>query len=118
MLGLNWCASVAERKAPLPSDELLPGARTRCDRAISIDASLPLVFRWLCQLRIAPYSYDVLDNLGQRSPRQLIPGLERLQVGQRFMRIFTLALLRTRSTRSITFSMWARPTRDGSGQSR
>jgi len=91
MLGLNWCASVAERKAPLPSDELLPGARTRCDRAISIDASLPLVFRWLCQLRIAPYSYDVLDNLGQRSPRQLIPGLERLQVGQRFMRIFTLA---------------------------
>jgi len=44
--------------------------------------------------------------------------LERLDIGQRFIPIFTLALLRTRSTRSITFSMWARPTRHGSGQSR
>jgi hypothetical protein len=91
MLGLNWGASVAERAAPLPCDELLPDAPTRCDRAISVDAPAAVLFRRLCQLRVAPYSYDMLDNLGRRSPRELTPGVDRLEVGQRFMRIFTLA---------------------------
>lgn len=88
---MNWGATVAERGAPLPCDELLPDARTRCDRATSVDAPATVLFRWLCQLRAAPYSYDTLDNLGRRSPRELTPGLERLEVGQRFMRIFSLA---------------------------
>jgi hypothetical protein len=91
VLGLNWGASPAERNAPLPCDELLPEARTRCDRAVSVDAPVAVLFRWLCQLRVAPYSYDLLDNLGRRSPRELTPGLERLEVGQRFMSIFSLA---------------------------
>lgn len=91
MLGMNWGASLAERKAPLPCDELLPEARTRCDRAVSVDAPVAVLFRWLCQLRVAPYSYDLLDNLGRRSPRERTPGLERLEVGQRFMSIFSLA---------------------------
>ena len=91
MRGLNWGASVAERAAPLPCDGLLPDARTRCDRAITVGAPAAVLFRWLCQLRVAPYSYDLLDNLGRRSPRELTPGLGCLDVGQRFMRIFTLA---------------------------
>jgi len=74
MLGLNCGASVDERAAPLPCDELLPDAHSRCDRAISVDAPAAVRFRWLCQLRVAPYSYDLLDNLGRRSPRELTPG--------------------------------------------
>jgi hypothetical protein len=65
-------------------------ASTRADRAISIDASPSIVFAWLCQLRVAPYSYDILDNVGRRSPGERNPGLVRLEVGQRFMTMFAL----------------------------
>jgi hypothetical protein len=54
---------------------------------VTVHAS-PAVVRWLCQLRAAPYAYDWLDNWGKQSPRQLIPGLENLKLGQTVMTIF------------------------------
>jgi hypothetical protein len=88
--GLNWGATQSERTALLPCDGLCPRAGVRTDRAISIDAPPPIVYSWLCQLRVAPYSYDLIDNLGRRSPRKRDTELVHLEVGQRFMTLFVL----------------------------
>lgn len=89
-LGLTWGTRPAERTVPLPCDALCGRAGVQADRAISIAAPPSIVFCWLCQLRVAPYSYDILDNLGRRSPRARDPELVHLEVGQRFMTLFTL----------------------------
>jgi hypothetical protein len=86
----TWGSSLQERQEDYPCDALVDSPYALY-RAVDIDATAELVFRWLCQLRRAPYSYDWLDNGGRRSPRQLIDGLDHLEVGQPFMRIFRLA---------------------------
>jgi hypothetical protein len=90
-VAIDWGSTAAERSASYPCEEFVPGATLDVFRAIDISAPVPVVFRWLCQLRKAPYSYDLLDNLGRRSPRELTPGMDELEVGQRIMTIFYLA---------------------------
>ena len=87
----TWGSTPSERALSFPCDGLLPDAQFDLYRAVTVEAPPRVVFRWLCQLRVAPYSYDLLDNLGRRSPRELTHGLDELAVGQPFMTIFTLA---------------------------
>jgi hypothetical protein len=91
MLATTWGSTATERARSFPCDTLLPDPDAALFRAVDVDAPAPLVFRWLCQLRVAPYSYDWLDNGGRRSPRRLTGGLDDLATGQRVMTIFRLA---------------------------
>jgi hypothetical protein len=88
-LPTNWGATPAEQAMSFPCDRYLPDADYAVFRAVEVHAPASRLFRWLCQLRVAPYSYDWLDNLGRRSPRVLIPGLQNLERGQRML-IFQL----------------------------
>ena len=86
----DWGSTAAERDLPFACDDFLKNPDDAFFRAIDVDAPSAVTFRWLCQLRAAPYSYDWIDNLGRTSPRTLTPGLERLAVGQTVMTIFEL----------------------------
>ncbi len=86
----DWRSTPTERAESFSCDELVSRPDLELYRAVEIEAEPASVFRWLCQLREAPYSYDLLDNRGRRSPQRLTPGLERLQAGQRVMRVFRL----------------------------
>jgi hypothetical protein len=94
---MGWQASVAqwgsteeERAQLFPCDLLTPAPQQMLFRAVDVAAPQAITFRWLCQLRAAPYSYDRLDNFGRRSPQELTPGLDRLEAGQRMQTIFRL----------------------------
>jgi len=89
-LGRVWGVAESEQAVRFPCDALLDAPDDVLYRGVAIDAPPAVVFRWLCQLRAAPYSYDWIDNFGRQSPPRWTPGLERLAIGQRVMRIFTL----------------------------
>ena len=86
----TWGTAPEERRLAFPCDKLISQPEASLYRGVTIKASPATVFRWLCQMRAAPYSYDWIDNSGKQSPRALTPGLDILTVGQDVMRIFSL----------------------------
>lgn len=84
-----WGTTTAEDERHYPADDLVEGPAVRMNRAVAVAAPVELSWRWLCQIAVAPYSYDWLDNRGRRSPRELTPGADQLEVGQ-LMMIFEL----------------------------
>jgi hypothetical protein len=62
----SWGATSAEVHAQLPGDELVTNAGTGTTRAITINASVDVVWPWLAQLgqdRGGFYSFEVLEDL-------------------------------------------------------
>src|SRR5688572_29771883 len=89
-VSLTWGTTPEERLLAFPCDRYIEDFDQAYHRGITIRASSETIFRWLCQLRVAPYSYDWIDNFGRQSPRELIPGANHLEVGQSIMSIFEL----------------------------
>jgi hypothetical protein len=104
-----WNTTPPEEVAPYAVDAVAPLDAKRYVRAVTVEADTAPVYRWLCQLRVAPYSYDWIDNRGRRSPRTLVPGLEDLAVGQAFCVIFRLVSFEP--GRQVTAVMEPGPTR-------
>jgi len=86
----TWGTEQRERELTYPCDRFIVQPEAALYRGVTINAPAEIVFRWLCQMRVAPYSYDWIDNGGRRSPQALTPGLDNLAVGQDVMRIFNL----------------------------
>jgi hypothetical protein len=86
----TWGSTASERAARYRCDDLVQGPRITLYRAVDVAAPASLTHRWVGQLRVAPYSHDLIDNLGRRSPRELAPGLGPPRVGQRAMSIFRI----------------------------
>ena len=97
-LALTWGSTPEERRGAYPCDPYLPDGDAAYFRAVSVSAPAPAVFRWLCQLKVAPYSYDWINNFGRRSPRRLDPGAENLARVQKVMTIFKLVDFEEEST--------------------
>jgi hypothetical protein len=79
-----------DRVRSFPCDDHVLSPLVSCYRGVEVRAPCELVFRWLCQIKIAPYSYDWFDNFGRQSPRELTPGLGLLAVGQPFLVMFRI----------------------------
>lgn len=83
MLPLVWGATRDEHRRAYPADDLVDGPVLSMTRAVAVGAAPARVWRWVCQIAVAPYSYDWIDNLGRPSPRHLVPGADHVEVGQR-----------------------------------
>jgi hypothetical protein len=85
----TWGTTPAERARPYACDGFLPHG-DELFRGVDVAAPAAVTFRRLCQLRVAPYSYDWIDNRFRRSPRALTDSADDLAAGTRMMTIFTL----------------------------
>src|SRR6185295_10633140 len=91
----TWGTTTKERQLSFPCDRFISNPDDSLFRGLTINAAQEILFRWLCQLRVAPYSYDWIDNGGRQSPPVLTPGLEQLEIGQTIMQIFRLTSFET-----------------------
>ena len=83
MIGDRWGVSESETLCPYPCDEFVAAPVLQAWRGVQVQAPAEAVWPWVAQVRLAPYSYDWIDNRGRRSPRELA-GLPEPRAGERF----------------------------------
>jgi hypothetical protein len=83
VIGDRWGVSDSEVLRSYPCDDLVASPTLQAWRGVSVEAPAEAVWPWVVQIRLAPYSYDWIDNLGRRSPQKLA-GLPEPRAGDRF----------------------------------
>jgi hypothetical protein len=86
----RWGSTPAQRARRSPAEDRLEGATTYAWRGVDVPVPAALAVHWLGQLRVAPYSYDLLDNRGRRSPRTRDLDAPPVAVGDGVMSLFTV----------------------------
>ena len=85
MIGDRWGVSDAEVRRAYGCDAFVTAPTLQAWRGVTVRAEPATVWARIRQVRLAPYSYDLVDNLGRRSPRDL-RDLPEPQVGDPFTR--------------------------------
>jgi len=83
VIGDRWGVTLAETTRWYPCDDFVSDPVLQAWRGVTVRATPERVWLWVAQIRLAPYSYDWIDNLGRRSPQDL-RGLPEPVVGEAF----------------------------------
>ena len=81
---LRWGATEEELERSMPGDEIVERPTFDATRAITVRARPEEIWPWIVQIgttRAGWYSYDLLDNLGRPSARDILPQFQDLKVG-------------------------------------
>jgi hypothetical protein len=83
VIGDRWGVTDEEVGRHYPCDDVVASPVLQAWRGVTVRTDPDRLWPWVAQIRLAPYSYDWIDNLGRRSPREL-RGLPEPQAGERF----------------------------------
>ena len=83
VIGARWGVTESETLRSYPCDDFVASPVLQAWRGVDVGVPPEAVWPWVAQVRVAPYSYDWIDNRGRRSPRDLL-GLPEPRVGERF----------------------------------
>lgn len=82
---LHWGAAKSEIDLILPGDNLVLKPNFNATRAITVDASPEIIWRWLIQIgskRAGWYSIDWIDNGGTKSSDTILPEFQNIEINQ------------------------------------
>jgi hypothetical protein len=82
---LRWGATDDELVRLMPGDKAVQAPSFDATRGVTVHAPPESIYPWIVQIgmtRAGWYSYDLLDNLGRPSARQLLPEHQQIHVGQ------------------------------------
>jgi hypothetical protein len=71
LIGDRWGVTDLEINRRYPCDEFVAEPALQAWRGVTVQAPAERIWPWVVQIRLAPYSYDWIDNLGRRSPQRL-----------------------------------------------
>lgn len=81
---LRWGATDEEVTRSMPGDEIVERPTFNATRGVGIHAGPEDIWPWIVQMgfgRAGWYSYDWIDNLGRPSAEEILPEMQRLEVG-------------------------------------